>query len=124
MPKLNNFKQRIYACECKYCRAVVWLVEERGAQLRFVPTQGGRLCELAVVAASGAEGIAERDVVRERRAYARHLGIELCGPTSDAETPAHIQWALEHSNHSPDASNPVNIGQARARYSAGRYFLS
>jgi hypothetical protein len=101
----------------------VWLVEDCRAQLQFAPTRAGRLCELAVVAASGALGIAESEIVRERRAYACHLGIELSGPTSNAETPAHVHWALEHSNHNPGATNPVNIGQARATYSAGRYFL-
>ncbi|MBV7476087.1 hypothetical protein [Pseudomonas sp. PDM31] len=123
MPKLNDFKQQIYSCECKFCRAIVWLVKDCRAQLQFAPSRAGRLCELAVVAASGAEGIAESEVVGKRRAYAQHLGIELSGPTSNAETPVHIQWALEHSNHDPKAANPVIIGQARATYSAGRYFL-
>ena len=123
MSKFNDFKQQIYSCECNCCRAVVWLVEDCRAKLQFAPSRAGRLCELAVVAASGAEGIAESEVVRKRRAYAGHLGIELSGKTSNAETPAHIHWALENSNHDSGASNPVNIGQARATYSAGRYFL-
>jgi hypothetical protein len=62
--------------------------------------------------------------VHERRKYAQHLGIQLSGPTSDADHPNHIHWALEHSNHNPDARNRINLGRARATYSKGRFFLT
>ena len=118
MAKINDFKKKIYSCECNRCKAVVWLVEERGAKLQFSPSRAGRLCELAVVAASGSEGILGADVVRERRAYAQHLGIQLNGPISNASTPIHIHWALEHSNHQTKSGDRINIGQARCRVPA------
>jgi hypothetical protein len=120
---MNDLKQQIYACDCTTCKAIVCLVEEKGAILQFSTTRGGRLCELAVVAASGNQGISETDVVNQRRNYAKHLGIELSGATSNASEPVHIHWALNNSNHNPDASSRINIGRAKASYEAGRYFL-
>jgi len=91
---------------------------ECGAKLRFSEAKAGRLCELAVVAAEGADGISENAVVAARRSYATHLGVSLMGPTSNAENPTHIAWAVRNSDH-----NKINIGTAEASYLKGRYFL-
>ena len=120
---MNDLKQRIYACDCRVCKAVVCLIEDKGAFLQFSTSRGGRLCELAVVAASGDQGLLEADVVNQRRIYASHLGIELSGRTSNADEPIHIRWALINSNHNPNASHRINIGRARAIYEAGRFYL-
>jgi hypothetical protein len=122
MKRHNALREQIGECKCLQCKAVVSLVE-RGAKLRFSPNAGGRLCELAVVAASGAQGIAKNDVVAERRRYAQHLGIELSGPTSNSDKPNHITWALSNSNHTAGASNRINLGRAKASFSGGRFFL-
>lgn len=123
MPRINDFREKIYSCACERCRALVVLVEDRGAKFQFNPNAAGRLCELAVVAASGESGIAKNDVVRERRKYAQHLGIELSGPTSNADIPNHIQWAVENSNHNSEARNRINLGRAKAVYKEGRFFI-
>jgi hypothetical protein len=120
---MNDLKQHVYACDCRVCKAVVCLIEEKGAVLQFSTSKGGRLCELAVVAASGDKGVSETDVVHQRRNYARHLGIELSGVTSNAGEPVHIRWALMNSNHNPNARNRINIGRAKASHESGRYFL-
>lgn len=120
---MNDLKQKIYECPCKQCRAIYRLIEECGAEIRFSETKAGRLCELAVVAAEGAAGISENSVVAARRSYAKHLGVNLTGPTSNAEHPSHIAWAVSNSNHNPAAKNKINIGSAKASYLNGRYFL-
>lgn len=120
---MNKLKQYIYACDCRVCKAVVCLIEEKGAILQFSTSRGGRLCELAVVAASGDQGMSETDVVIKRRNYASHIGIELNGAISNADEPVHIRWALTNSNHNPNASRRINIGRAKASYEAGRYIL-
>ena len=122
---MNDFKSRIYACECEQCRALKWLVEDCGAHLVFSETKPGRLCELAVVAAAGERGIASFSGVGQRRKYAAHLGVNLEGPTQNAKTPVHIEWAISNSKHNPNADNPVNLGRAKASKTAGdRYFIS
>ena len=120
---MNDLKKMIYDCKCRRCRAVKKLVEEHGADLRFSESRAGRLCELAVVAAEGSVGILESEVVEARRSYAEHLNVQLSGPTSDAELPAHIAWAVINSNHNPDAKSRINLGSAKASYSNGKYFL-
>jgi len=94
-----------------------------GANIRINSKAAGRLCELAVVAAYGERGISEDQVVKERRTYAKHLGIKLSGPTSNPDTPGHIQWATRNSNHNSHAKNRINIGTARATFSGGIYTL-
>ena len=121
--KMNDLKEQIYGCKCERCRAVVWLVEDCGARLQFSPIRGGRLCELAVVAAAGSAGMLPEEIVTARRDYAKHLRITLSGPTSNAENPNHIEWTIENSNHNPDARNRVNLGRARASFTGGRYRL-
>ena len=121
MNKKNPLKQHVYSCPCPRCRTVVWLIEDCGAALNFSAKQAGRLCELAVVAAEGKAGLAATDVVSERRAYAKHLNVALSGPTSDADNAVHIEWAVRNSNHNPTATNRINLGQAKATLSDGRY---
>lgn len=120
---MNDLKQKIYECQCKQCRALYRLIEECGAEIKLSEAKAGRLCELAVVAAEGAAGISESAIVAARRSYAKHLRINLAGPISNAEYPAHIAWAVSNSNHNPVAKNRVNLGSAKASYLNGRYFL-
>lgn len=91
-----------------------WLTA--GANLQFSSTRAGRLCEYAVVAAAGEQGISDGDVVNARRSYAGHLRINLQGPTQDADHPCHIDWACR-------ADHSVNLGIAQARHENGRYYL-
>jgi hypothetical protein len=100
------------------------LIEEFDANLMFDEARAGRLCEVAVVLAAGSHGLPESQVVKERRAYADHLGIRLCGRTCDSDQPGHIEHALTHSNHNPRASNRINLGRAKATKSAGRYDIA
>ena len=120
---VNSLKDQIYGCRCSTCRAVVWLVDDRGAHLQFSATRAGRLCELAVVAAAGDDGLDESEVVSARRSYASHLGVKLTGPISNSDQPIHILHAIDHSNHNPNASNRINLGQAYASFRDGRFTL-
>lgn len=120
----NEMKERIYKCECSRCRAIVWLVEECGAVLQFSQARAGRLCELAVVAAEGANGIEANAIVSARRSFAKHIDVKLSGPTSDSDEPNHIKWAVTNSNHNPDAKNRINLGHARAFKVNVRYYIS
>ena len=119
----NPLKEQIYGCRCATCRALVWLVEEMGAQLQFSSKRAGRLCELAVVAEAGIGGLIDKRVVGARRTYATHLGIKLTGKISNSEEPIHIHHAIVNSNHNPDAKNRINIGSAHASFANGRFFL-
>jgi len=121
MTTSNDLKNQIYSCDCERCKALVCLIEQCDAHLLFSPTRAGRLCELAVVAATGDSGLPKEVVVTERRAYAEHLHLVLSGPTSDADDPIHIDWAIHNSNHNPDATERINLGRARALFSDGRY---
>lgn len=123
MAQRQSLKERVFSCACTRCRAVVSLVEKKGAVFQFIEKRAGRLCELAVVAGAGARGIAAADVVPERRSYAEHVGATLSGSISDSRDPIHIIHAIDHSNHNAKARNRVNIGSARAWYSNGRYYL-
>jgi hypothetical protein len=114
----QEFQQCIRNCECPTCRALIRLIDKAGATIIFSPTRAGRLCEMAVVAAAGANGIGEKDVVAARRDYAHHLQIALRGPIQDHDAPIHIEHALD-----PSADNPIRLGQARARFEAGRYYI-
>ncbi len=119
----NDFKERIYNCTCQVCQKLIWLVETQGAVIQFSETRAGRLCEIAVVAATGKNGILEADVVNARRLYAKHLGIVLSGNTSNSNDPVHIKHAITDSNHNPDANRRINIGQAIAMYKNGRFTI-
>lgn len=119
---MNDLKQQIFQCLCKPCAAIRTLVEN-GAVLQFSPVRAGRLCELAVVAAAGTEGMRAVKVVQARRDYARHLRVELRGPVSDADQPIHIQHAVTDSNHNPNARNRINLGEMWASLVGGVYYL-
>lgn len=111
---MNQLKQKVYGCNCNTCKALVCLIDQQDAVLQFSKSRAGRLCELAVVAEAGAQGIHEEQVVGARRAYAAHLGVILSGPISNSDEPVHILHAIRNSNHSTDAINRINIGEARA----------
>ncbi len=119
----NKLRDKICDCPCNQCRALIWLINVCGAKLNISAKSAGRLCELAVVAACGSAGMQSDSIVTARRQYAKHLNIELKGPTSDADDPTHIKWALKNSNHNPDAKNKINLCNAYAIYGDGRYFI-
>ena len=119
---MNKFKEQVFACPCARCRALVNLVEN-GATLQFSRERAGRLCEMAVVAAAGDEGIHEGAVVAARREYAKHLGIELSGSVQDGDRPGHIEWAIKNNNHVPNAAQPINLGRAVPTKRQGRFYL-
>ncbi len=98
---------------CKPSKALLAL-RSAGAVLRISPQRAGRLCELAVVAAAGKEGMLESKIVAARRAYAASLGLTLSGSTSNADEPVHIHHAVSNSNHNPSARNRINLGNAQA----------
>ena len=123
----NELKATIFRCNCNECRALTALIEEAGAKFVIAPSTGGRFCEFAVVAAAGLQGIAPDEIVRKRRQYAGHLGIELAGNTQNNDEPGHIRWAIKYSNHNTDANDPngrVNLGRAHAFEKDGKLFLT
>ncbi len=121
---MNFLKQRIYGCTCKQCKAIVRLLDECGAILIISPNKGGRLCEVAVVAATGSSGMDENDIVSERRKYAEHLGITLSGPVSNSDKPIHIKHGINNSNHEYNAKHRINLGIARIIYEGTRYRIT
>jgi hypothetical protein len=123
----NELKAKIFRCGCGECRALTGLMEEAGAKLIISPSTGGRFCEFAVVAAAGTQGIAPEEVVRKRRQYAEHLGIELAGNTQNNDGPGHIRWAIKYSNHNTQVKEPngrINLGRAHASEKDGKLFLT
>jgi hypothetical protein len=123
----NELKTTIFRCGCDECRALTGLIEEAGAKFIISPSTGGRFCEFAVVAAAGSQGIAPDEVVRKRRQYAEHLGIELTGNTQNNDEPGHIRWAIKYSNHNTDPRDPngrANLGSAHASEKDGKLFLT
>ena len=111
MTMQSDLKKQIYACECKPCKAIVWLMEQCGDHLVFSHSRAGRLCEIAVVAAAEEVGLSKEHVVAERRKYADHLRVPLSGPTSDSDEPVYIEWAIRNSNHNPDGNrSQLQIG--------------
>lgn len=114
---MNELKKKVFHCDCKRCRAIVYLINQRGAVLIFSKSRAGRLCELAVVAATEATGMGSGAVVQARREYAKHLGLILSGPISNSDQPLHIHHAVTNSNHNKNSSNRINIGQAVATLS-------
>ena len=121
---MNRLKEMIYNCSCENCKALVWLLEECNAHIIISEKNCGRMCELAIVAATKDLGINENSVVKERRLYAEHLGVNLgIREISNSNEPKHIKWAISNSNHNPSAKNRINIGKAKASYENGRYKL-
>jgi hypothetical protein len=79
---------------------------------------------VAVVAGAGKDGISEERVVAARRAYARHLGLELSGPVQDGDSPSHIEWAVRNNNHVANADQPINLRAAVPSKGGGRYYIT
>jgi hypothetical protein len=125
--KKNDLLEVIKACTCAPCRALISIRAEAGANILVSRTNTGRMCELAVVAAAGPNGLTANEVVTRREAYAGHLGVELTRTSVENRTPYVIEWALKHSNHSPPNQKrhePVNLGRAHAsKHSDGRFSL-
>lgn len=107
------------------CDPSTALLELLAAEARLVIARDnpGRLCELAVVAATGRKSMPENEVVAARRAYAASLGVMLSGSTKDSDKPVHINHAVDHSNHNPNARNRINLGNARAFRQNGRFYI-
>ena len=122
----KNLHDIIAACKCITCRALTALKDEAGAKINISPKRNGRMCEVAVVAASGARGLTGNEVVTRRGAYASHLGLELVSGTQNRPIPMHIAYAVNHSNHAKSGrsgSNPFNLGRAKATFDGERYRL-
>ena len=120
----EEFKIKIRDCKCNTCLSVISLMSEAGAKLRFGPNQAGRLCEIAVVAASGKNGLYKDEVVQARRDYAEHLGIQLSGSIQNSDKPIHINHAIKNSNHNPKAREPINLGLADAKLEDNRFYIT
>ncbi|MEI7868387.1 MAG: hypothetical protein WCI11_10875 [Candidatus Methylumidiphilus sp.] len=120
----EEFKIKIRDCKCNICSSVISLVDEADANLHFDPNRAGRFCEIAVVAASGKNGLHKDDVVQARRDYAEHLGIQLSGSTQNSDEPIHIKHAIENSNHNPKAREPINLGSAYAKLEDNRFYIT
>src|SRR5262245_60314454 len=86
----------------------------------------GRHCEMAALAAAGADGMTDAELVQARRAYAVHLGVSLAGRTNgtvaDADFAIHARWAADGNVAGmPNAAEPIPIGSTRvARTESGR----
>ena len=128
MPKKNqnDLHDFIVACDCVRCRALTSLKVDAGANILISRINTGRMCEMAVVAAAGEDGLTSDEVVEHRAAYAQHLGVELSARSRNRPAPVHIAFAINHSNHTkPEKNNrnSINLGRAHASYRAGRYRL-
>lgn len=115
----SELLEHVRTCDDPACRATVRL-QSVGARLVLGK---GRHCEIAVVAAAGPKGMQEGEIVDARRAYAKHLGVELGGVVSNGEDPNHIQHAIENHSHNPDSRSPINLGDARAVQVGTRYAI-
>lgn len=125
--KNNDLIAQIAACTCDPCRALIALRNEAGSRLQIRPSAPGRMCEMAVVAAAGAYGIADDEVVTRRRAYQRHLGLVANGPLTDSPKPGHIEHAVKYSNNTPGikpSQQPIHLGRARAYAKNKRFYLT
>lgn len=126
MPKKNrnDLRDLIAACDCVICRALTSLNVDAGANIVISRKNTGRMCEIAVVAAAGEDGLTSDDVVEHRQAYARHLGVELPAGTRNRPEPFHIAFAIKYSNRTtPGDRNSFNLGLADASYLGERYYL-
>lgn len=119
MAQQSNLMRHMQECHHPACRATDRLLRA-GAGLRLGM---GRHCELAVVAAAGAEGLDASDVVAARREYAKHLGVRVVGSVANAETPIHVEHALVNYRGNPAAKYPINLGSARAVKRGSRFSI-
>lgn len=128
MPKKNqnDLRNFIATCNCVTCRALTSLKADAGAGILISRKNTGRMCELAVVAAAGEDGLTSDEVIEHRVAYARHLRVELSARNLKRSAPIHIAFAIGHSNHittEKKYKNYINLGRAHASYRDGRYRL-
>src|SRR4051812_13547735 len=112
------------ACQHPACQATRAL-ERVGARLVWGK---GRHCEIAAVAAAGPHGLLPHEVVEARRAYARHLGVDLradvpTGDIADSDEPIHVEHALTNFRGAPTPTHPINLGRARAAFRGGSYSI-
>ena len=108
----REFLEHAKNCSNPACMADAKL-RAYGARLR--PGKG-RHCELLMLAAAGADGLSDVELVLGRRAQAEHLGVTLSGPTADAPNAAHARHAADgHLVGVPGAINPINLGSVRVK---------
>lgn len=119
----NELRAFIEACGCAPCVALTSLIRDAGAPLRISSKNTGRMCEFAVVAAAGLEGLTGYQVVQGRRAYAKHLGVQMEGPTQNGPEPGHIEWALMPPLPSSGGKPRLDLGRATPSKQNGRFFL-
>lgn len=121
---MGNLRQHIFGgkgqpkCTHPACAATREL-EERGGNLTLGK---GRHCELAALAAAGPAGIADHELVEARRAYAKHLGVQLSGLTTgavaNADRAIHARWAAEGNVvGNPLAKHAIPLGRAKVHRS-------
>jgi hypothetical protein len=122
MPNIS-LRAFIEGCGCAPCRALTSLVNDAGAPLRISTKNTGRMCEFAVVAAAGLDGLTAREVVQGRRAYAEHLGVQMEGPTQNDSRPNHIGEALKPRLPGTDDKPHIDLGRATPSARDGRFFL-
>lgn len=90
-------RDHVDTCNHPACVATRKL-EGNGARLTLGK---GRHCERAVLAAAGAGGMTDGEIVAERRAYAEHLGVSLDGNTTGEI--ANAAYAI-HARHAADGN--------------------
>jgi len=81
------------------------------------------MCEFAVVAAAGPEGLTGREVVQGRRAYAEHLGVQPDETTQNSSEPNHVYGALKSPLPASKGKPRIDLGRATLSERDGRFFL-
>jgi hypothetical protein len=112
----NPLRAHVKHCSHPACVATR-VLEQNGARLVLGK---GRHCELAVLAAAGANGLSSAALVAGRRAYAHHLGVTLdgisTGAVADADHAIHARHAAEGNLVGlPNAVHPIPLGTARVK---------
>jgi hypothetical protein len=111
---VSNLLQHIETCDDPGCVATLKL-REKGA--RGLQLGKGRHCELAVLAAAGDVGMLDEKLVKARRKYAEHLGVNLIGPIANSDWANHAWWAAQGNIRGlPNAKNPIPLGTARVSW--------
>ena len=114
MARHESVGEHVRRCAHPACQAPRKL-RDRGARLVLGK---GRHCELAVLAATGAAGLADSEIVSARRQYARHLGVSLSGRTNasvaDANYAIHAKHAVAGDvDGEADAIHSIPLGSPR-----------